>query len=90
MLPPSAGVHPKVVSESLGHASNAITLDTYSHILPGLQAAAAAQLDAVLDDAANGGYRATPCEQSVSRRLTGPAWHNAGRPDLHAQIGGGR
>ena len=33
------GVHPKVVSERLGHASVNITLDTYSHVLPGLQAA---------------------------------------------------
>jgi integrase len=31
------GVHPKVVSERLGHASIAITLDTYSHVLPDLQ-----------------------------------------------------
>lgn len=40
------GVHPKIVSERLGHASVNITLDTYSHVLPGLQEAAAAQLDA--------------------------------------------
>lgn len=45
----ASGVHPKVVSERLGHASIAITLDTYSHVLPGLQAAAAAQLDAMFD-----------------------------------------
>ncbi len=30
----SAGVHPKVVSERLGHASVAFTLDTYSHAIP--------------------------------------------------------
>jgi len=35
------GVHPKVVSERLGHASVVITLDTYSHVLPGLQEEAA-------------------------------------------------
>ena len=35
------GVHPKIVSERLGHASITITLDTYSHVLPGLQEAAA-------------------------------------------------
>jgi integrase len=29
------GVHPKIVSERLGHASIGITLDTYSHVLPG-------------------------------------------------------
>jgi integrase len=44
------GVHPKVVSERLGHASVNITLDTYSHVLPGLQAAAAEALDAVLGE----------------------------------------
>ena len=44
----SQGVHPKVVSERLGHASVAITLDTYSHVLPGLQASAAAALDGLL------------------------------------------
>jgi len=42
------GVHPKVVSERLGHASVNITLDTYSHVLPGLQAAAAAGFDMLL------------------------------------------
>lgn len=31
----AAGVHPKVVSERLGHASITITLDTYSHAIPG-------------------------------------------------------
>jgi hypothetical protein len=42
------GVHPKEVSERLGHASVNITLDTYGHVLPGLQEAAAAALDSVL------------------------------------------
>lgn len=40
-----AGIHPKVVQERLGHASIQITLDTYSHITPGLQAAAAERFD---------------------------------------------
>jgi len=43
-----AGVHPKVVSERLGHASIGITLDTYSHVLPGLQEAAALKFDQIL------------------------------------------
>ena len=43
-----AGVHPKVVSERLGHASVAITLDIYSHVLPGLQEAAAKRFDEVI------------------------------------------
>jgi integrase len=41
------GVHPKVVSERLGHASVGITLDTYSHVLPTLQEEAAAAFDAL-------------------------------------------
>jgi integrase len=32
----SKGVHPKFVQELLGHATIAITLDTYSHVLPGM------------------------------------------------------
>ncbi len=44
-----AGVHPKIVSERLGHASVAITLDIYSHVLPGLQEAAAEKFDRILD-----------------------------------------
>ena len=34
------GVHPKIVQERLGHASIQITLDTYPHVAPDLQAAA--------------------------------------------------
>jgi integrase len=32
-----AGIHPKVVSEILGHANVSITLDTYSHAIPSMQ-----------------------------------------------------
>jgi len=38
-----AGVPPKVVSERLGHSSVAFTLDTYAHVVPGMQADAAAR-----------------------------------------------
>jgi hypothetical protein len=37
----AAGIPAKVVSERLGHATIAITMDTYSHVLPGLDAEAA-------------------------------------------------
>lgn len=43
-----AGVNVKIVSERLGHASIAITLDTYSHILPGMQETATNAMDNVL------------------------------------------
>jgi integrase len=39
------GIHPKIVQERLGHATIAITLDTYSHVAPGLQEAAAQRFD---------------------------------------------
>ena len=42
------GVHPKIVSERLGHATVSITLDIYSHVLPDMQAAAADAIDAAL------------------------------------------
>jgi integrase len=37
----AAGVPAKVVSERLGHANIAITMDTYSHVLPGMDERAA-------------------------------------------------
>lgn len=39
------GIHPKIVQERLGHASIQLTLDTYSHVVPGLQKAAALRFD---------------------------------------------
>jgi integrase len=44
----AAGVNPKVVSERLGHAAITLTLDTYSHVLPTMQADATAKFDAIL------------------------------------------
>jgi integrase len=43
-----AGIHPKVVSERLGHASVAITLDTYSHAIPTMQEEAAEKVAALV------------------------------------------
>jgi len=42
------GVHPKVVQERLWHANVGITLDTYSHVMPGMQEEAAEKIDAGL------------------------------------------
>jgi len=43
------GIHPKIVQERLGHASIQMTLDTYSHVTPGLQQAAAERFDELLN-----------------------------------------
>ena len=45
------GVHPKVVSERLGHSRIGITLDTCSHVTPGLQEAAALHFEEALKEA---------------------------------------
>lgn len=45
------GIHPKIVQERLGHSSISITLDTYSHVLPGLQEAAARRFEEGLQEA---------------------------------------
>jgi len=44
------GIHPKIVQERLGHASIQITLDTYSHVAPGLQEVAAKRFDELLNN----------------------------------------
>ena len=47
------GTHPKIAQERLGHSSVGITLDLYSHVLPGMQGDAVARVDAKLQAALN-------------------------------------
>jgi integrase len=47
----ASGVHPKIAQERLGHSSVGITLDLYSHVLPGIQAQAMAKVDDALQSA---------------------------------------
>jgi len=42
------GVHPKIAQERLGHSSIGITLDLYSHVMPGMQEDAASKVDAAI------------------------------------------
>ncbi len=53
-----SGVNPKVVQETLGHSRVAITLDTYSHMIPDLQVETARVMDELL--------RSGPVRQSSS------------------------
>ena len=57
------GVHPKIVQERLGHACIQITLDTYSHVAPGLQEAAAAQFDKLVSPRYNNTTENDPVEK---------------------------
>ena len=54
----------KVVSERLGHANIGITLDIYSHVLPGMQEAAAERFDRIFEVEDNGNS-----EPNVSKML---------------------
>jgi integrase len=49
----AAGVHPKIAQERLGHASISVTMDVYSHAMPGMQADAVARIDAAMQAALN-------------------------------------
>jgi integrase len=44
----AAGEHPKGVQERLGHSSVQLTLDTYTHVVEGLQERASERLEALL------------------------------------------
>lgn len=44
----AAGVPAKIVSEQLGHATSAFTLDVYSHVLPHMQSEAAKKVETLL------------------------------------------
>lgn len=44
----SMGVHPKVVQELLGHNNISMTMDVYSHVLPGMQQEAISRLNNTL------------------------------------------
>jgi integrase len=47
-LLPVQGVHPRVVTETLGHSQISLTMNTYSHVLPALQREAADRMEAAL------------------------------------------
>jgi integrase len=51
----AANVHPKIAQERLGHSNVSITLNTYSHVVPGMQRDAVAKVDAVIQAALNKG-----------------------------------
>jgi len=42
-------VHPKVVSDRLGHSTIALTMDTYSHVMPSIQKAASEMVDSIFE-----------------------------------------
>ena len=71
----AAGVHPKIAQERLGHSSVGITLDLYSHVLPGMQEDAVAKVDAALQAAIN------KRETSASKALAKPDFRSSGEKE---------
>lgn len=69
----SAGVPAKVVSEQLGHSGVALTLDTYSHVLPHMQDDAVAKVEALLSEPAG----TPPAHQTEGKP---ESWHTIGTP----------
>jgi integrase-like protein len=64
------GTNPKIVSERLGHATVGLTLDTYSHVLSGVQEHAVEQFDAAMRAAIEGRQpRAGPVARRTGERL---------------------
>jgi integrase len=65
----TAGIHPKVVQDWLGHKTVATTLDTYSHVLPVLHGDAIRVLDGWLARSARfgrSGFKAAPLAPAAS------------------------
>jgi integrase len=78
-----AGIHPKIVSERLGHASISVTLDIYSHVLPGLQEAAAEKFDRIFEDN-SGNFK----DSNVSKMLASGEHNVGGGSEIRSGPGG--
>ena len=66
----AAGIPAKIVSERLGHANVQITLDTYSHVIPGLDAQAAATVARLILDGSETAQGAPGSEAANSAAKT--------------------
>jgi hypothetical protein len=62
----AAGTDVKVVSERLGHGSTSFTMDTYQHVLPGLQQDAANRLRDILKPPVRIDANPQKCSQRVA------------------------
>lgn len=65
------GVHPKLVQELLGHSAVGITLDTYSHVIPGMGDVAADAIEEALSEDDADGDGAMECPDTMTRNVRG-------------------
>ena len=71
LRPPAS--RPRSISERLGHANVAVTLDTYSHVIPGMDAEAAATVaDLILDSTQKGPGTVVPGRSANKSANNGP------------------
>ena len=73
----AAGIPAKIVSERLGHANVQITLDTYSHVIPGLDEQAAATVARLILEGSDAGATGVPggdAANFAAKRATPPPW----------------
>ena len=89
----AAGIPAKMVSERLGHANVAITLDTYSHVIPGMDEQAAATVADLILAAEGPGTvsRARPLTMLLTTAQTSDAPHfegGEGRTSLVSLVAG--
>ena len=88
----AAGIPAKIVSERLGHANVQITLDTYSHIIPGLDEHAAATVARLILEGSETASMGSPGSDAAnSAAKTGDAPHSRKevRGEVPGELGGG-
>jgi len=82
-----AGVHPKVVSEMLGHSSVTVTLTIYSHVLPMIQRSSADAMDRIFGrDGVRSGESGESLAANVANSVNSAA--SGGGGDAKKQTGG--
>ena len=88
----AAGIPAKIVSERLGHANVQITLDTYSHVIPGLDEQAAATVARLIlegSDTASVGEPGSDAANSAAKTGDAPHSRKEVRGEVPGELGGG-
>jgi hypothetical protein len=71
----ASGIHPKVASERLGHSKVGITLNLYSHVMPGMQ-----------EDCGAGGQCFADSPAKARAETHSVAKRDSGRPECRLTI----
>jgi hypothetical protein len=88
----AAGIPAKIVSERLGHANVQITLDTYSHVIPGLDEQAAATVARLIlegSETASRGSSEGDAANSAAKTGDAPHARKEVRGEVPGELGGG-